>query len=82
MKIVNLFTISPHGEAVNYRPCACPSFEVAKPCKITAISTIVIYISLSKCPSQIFLGKGLTLTAAPGLSFIQLTLLPFPSRGD
>ena len=27
--ILNLFTISSHGEAVNYRSCVSPSFEVA-----------------------------------------------------
>ena len=38
----NLFKISPHGEAVNYRPYVSPSFEVAKPGKITAI--IIYYL--------------------------------------
>ena len=42
--IVNLFRISPRGKAVNYRQCASPSFEVAKPRKITVISAIVIII--------------------------------------
>ena len=32
----NLFRISPSGEAVNYKSYASPSFEVAKPRKITA----------------------------------------------
>ena len=29
MQFINLFRISLHGEAVNYRPFASPSFEVA-----------------------------------------------------
>jgi len=40
--IVNLFRISSRGEAVNYRPYASSSFKLAKPRKITAISTIII----------------------------------------
>ena len=45
-KILNLFRISPRGEAVNYRPYASPSFEVAKPRKITGISAIIIIMNL------------------------------------
>ena len=34
--------VNPRGETVNYRQYASPSFEVAKPRKITAISAIII----------------------------------------
>jgi len=44
--IVNLFTISPCGEAVNYRPYVSPSFEVAKPCIIIVILDIIILLLL------------------------------------
>jgi len=40
---LNLFRISPHGETVNHRPYASPSLQVAKPRKITAILTIIIF---------------------------------------
>jgi len=42
--VVNLFRISPRGEAVNNIPYASPSFQVVKPCKITAISAAIIII--------------------------------------
>jgi hypothetical protein len=42
--------MSPCDEAVNYGPYESPSFQVAKPSKITAISAIImiyIYIEVS-----------------------------------
>ena len=41
--------MSPCDEAVNYGPYESPSFQVAKPSKITAISAVImIYIYRSK----------------------------------
>ena len=40
------YSISPRGEAVNYRPYATSSVEVAMPRKITAISAIIIIIGV------------------------------------
>jgi len=44
LSFLNLFRISPRGEAVNYRQYVSPSFEVDKPRKITAISAIIVII--------------------------------------
>ena len=35
--------LCPSGETVNNRPNASPSFELVKPLKVTAISTILLY---------------------------------------
>jgi len=40
----NLFRISPRSETVNYRPYSSPSFEVAKPGKITAFQPLSLLI--------------------------------------
>jgi len=42
LSILNLFRISSQGEAVYYRPCASPSFEVSKLRIITIISAVII----------------------------------------
>ena len=41
--------ISYRGAAVSYRPHASPSFEIAKPREITAISVIIIIIIIIMC---------------------------------
>ena len=47
--ILNLFIISLHGEAINYRSFVSPSFEVASHVKISAIIiNIYIYIYIYK----------------------------------
>jgi len=44
--IVNLFRISPHGEAINYRPYASPSFEVASHVKNCHFSHYYYYYNI------------------------------------
>jgi len=39
----SIIKLSPLGVAVNYKPYASPSFQMAKPRKITVISAIIIY---------------------------------------
>jgi len=50
----NLFRISPCSEAGNYRPYTSPSFEVAKPCKITAILAIIIMLFMLLIDASVF----------------------------
>jgi len=77
--VVNLFRISPPGEAVNYRPRASPSSDVAKPCKITAISAIIIifYYYYSLNIDRPFLATHACTDSAKAQKYFPRTTDPF-----